>query len=271
MKTTITKIFAFLLAATICASFAACSQSEPQNDTDVSDSSSTTPAVNVPDGDDQDTEGSADDENGGENDAEDNDGEQTSDLPDAAATEEGETTAPEESTSPEESTAPEEEPDSDSADEDGNEGPENEGDTETAVITTEEEQQPAPAGKGDAIAQKAESAVGYDYLYGGKSPEDGGFDNSGLVYYALTANGITCPRTTAEIMKIGSEVSYDELRRGDVVIFKMDDGSDIVFSGVYIGDGQAVMSFSEGIPVKIVDVATNYYRNTFVKGVRVTE
>ena len=258
MKTIIIKIFAVMLAAVMCASLAACSQSEADNDIgDNSDSASNSPLINAAEEKGDETEGS-----GAEGSA-DNSDNQATEGDEADASKEDVTTTgetPAESTLPEKDTESENDP----------ENAEKDSETETAVITTEA-QQTAPSDKGDAVAQAAESAVGYDYLYGGESPEEGGFDNSGLIYYAFMKNGISCPRTALEIMKIGTEVGYDELSRGDAVFFKMDDGSDIVFGGVYVGDGKAVMSFSEGIPVKLVDVTTNYYRSTFVCGIRAAE
>ena len=254
MKTTVIKIFAFILAAAMCASFAGCSKSEPEKESGDNAGISNSPMVNVADGDDEGGAGESDDgqdigTTGSEEDTENAE----------------ESTAPEgDSAETEESAAPEEET---SAGEEDGDAPENNGETETAVITTE--QQPVPSDKGEAIAQTALSAVGYDFLFGGESPEEGGFDNSGLIYYALTQNGISCPRTTNEMLGIGTEIGYDELSSGDPVFFKMNDGSDIVFGGIYIGDGQAVMSLSEDIPVKIVDVATNYYKDVFLCGIRV--
>ena len=237
MKTTITKIFAIILAAAMCASFAGCGQSEAQND--ISDKG-----------------GNAAENNGGSDTPEDDEG-QGSEENDGAEDNEEDTAEPE--TDADDEAEGEEEDDITEKDKE----------TETAVIPAEEEQT-AVTDKGDAIAKTAETTVGYDFLFGGESPEEGGFDNSGVMYYALTENGISCPRMLKDIIEIGVSVEYDELRRGDLVFFKMDDGSDIVFGGVYVGEGKAVMSFSEGIPVKIVDVTTNYYRSTFVKGVRVT-
>lgn len=271
MKTTITKIFAVILAAVMCASLAACNRNAPKNDIEDnknSNSASNNQLVNVVDDDKQEgedeSEGESEDEGEGEGESADdgdtteNDGEETGE--DTASPEEDATTN-------EESTLPEEETEEDNKTEESDTN-ENGGESETVVITTGEEQQPAPAGKGEAVAQTAESAVGYDFLFGGDSPEDGGFDNSGLIYYAFTENGINCPRQLSEIIKIGTEVGYDDLSKGDAVFFKMTDGSDVIFGGVYVGDGKAVMSFSEGIPVKTVDITTEHYKNMFVKGVR---
>ena len=249
MKTTVIKIFALILAAAMCASFAGCSKSEPEKESGDNAGISNSPMVNVA-GDEGGADKSDTEQNEGTAGSDENAEESTAPEGDAAETEEG--TDPDE-----ENAVGEEEADV----------PEKNTETETAVITTE--QQPVPSDNGEAIAQTALSAVGYDFLFGGESPEEGGFDNSGLIYYALTQNGISCPRTTNEIIGIGTEIGYDELSSGDIVFFKMNDGSDIVFGGVYIGEGQAVMSLSEDIPVKIVDVATNYYKGVFLCGIRV--
>lgn len=258
MKTTITKKFAIALAAVMCASLAACKQSENGNDNGGgSGSISNSPLINNADedkGEEPEDSGTESSEEEQEPESEGTDAE----VEDVTTTEE----------TPVESTLPEEEPEEDTESENDTENAEKDSETETTVITTTEAQQAAPSDKGEAVAKTAESAIGYDYLYGGESPEEGGFDNSGLIYYAFTQNGISCPRTISEIMKIGSEIGYGELSKGDAVFFKMDDGSDIVFGGVYAGDGKAVMSFSEGIPVKLVDITTNYYRSTFVCGIR---
>lgn len=259
MKNTFTKIFAFILAAAVCASFAGCSQSE-QKDGAGGNSESVSNSQSVSPGEVDDT---AEEDGAGESN-EDADGSES-------ASEENE---PEESTAPagegEEAPAGDDgeasEDDGEAAGDDG-EAPEN---SETAVLVPEGEQIPA-SDIGKLIAETAISAVGYDFLFGGASPEDGGFDNSGVIYYALTQNGVSCPRQLGDIMAIGTQVDYDGLRAGDPVFFRLDEGSDVVFGGVYVGDGQAVMSFSEGIPVKVVDITSSYYRSNFVYGISVTE
>lgn len=250
MKTTITKIFAVVLAAVVCASFAACSQSETESDPNNSDSISDSQTVNAADGDEQEDDDAADDSGADED-----------EVDDVTAPEEDVTEPEEDVTAPEEDAAPEDETEG----EDDSEIPETDGKTETAVITPAEEQ---TSDKGKAVAETAMSEVGSDFLFGGDSPEDGGFDNSGVIYYALTKNGISCPRQLADIMEIGVRVDYDELSMGDLAFFTLDEGSDIVFGGVYVGEGKAVISFSEGIPVKLVDITTVYYRSNFVYGVR---
>ena len=268
MKNIIAKIVVVMLAAAFCASFAGCSRSEKENGADnsgsISDSQSVSPEESGDNGNDSAEEGGG---NGDDTAGDDGAGESGGD---ASASEE-DTGEPEENvTEPEESTAPEEDgegvSDGEDGEADGDDGEAAEN-TETAVIVPEGEQNGA-SDAGKAVAETAMSAVGYDFLFGGSRPEDGGFDNSGVIYYALTKNGISCPRQLGDIMAIGTQVDYDGLSVGDPVFFRMDDGSDIIFGGVYVGDGQAVMSFSEGIPVKLVDITTSYYRSNFVCGVR---
>lgn len=122
-------------------------------------------------------------------------------------------------------------------------------------------------GKGEAIAKLAAAQEGVMYKYACAAP-DKGFDNSGLMYYALTENGISCPRLTCDIAQLGSKIKYDQLQVGDLAFFEYDDdGSVIIYGGVYLGEGKMVVSMSEGIPVKVVDITTQYYRSNFAWGV----
>src|SRR5258708_29555561 len=67
--------------------------------------------------------------------------------------------------------------------------------TETAA-----EQKPSPA---QMMIDTATSMIGQPYRFGGSQP--GGFDCSGLVFYAAANAGIPVPRTAAEPLEIGFE------------------------------------------------------------------
>lgn len=90
---------------------------------------------------------------------------------------------------------------------------------------------------GQEVAEYAQQYVGYNYVWGGKSPETG-FDCSGLVYYVYQQFGYTLNRTAAEQAKNGSHVEADSLEPGDVLCFYK--GSSVGHSGIYIGDGNYV-------------------------------
>ena len=90
---------------------------------------------------------------------------------------------------------------------------------------------------GQEVAEFAQQYVGYNYVWGGKSPETG-FDCSGLVYYVYQQFGYTLNRVAADQARNGTHVDADALEPGDVLCFYK--GSTIGHSGIYIGDGNYV-------------------------------
>lgn len=243
MNKTAVKLIAIVVTLILCCHFTACSRTEQQ------------PAQNGGSVSDEPVSNVSDDE------------EKTSDEVTTPTAKEEDATTPEtDDKAPEESTTPERtEPLI----------PEKPPETETSLVTTKDKEDTPPEGKALAPAEKANSIVGLakslagnEFKFGGASPEDG-FDNSGLIYYVLTQNGIACPRLTHEIARIGAGIGYDELQPGDLVFFCMEDSGNPDFGGIYIGDGQMMISMSEGKPVKAVDITTNYYKTTFVYGIAV--
>jgi cell wall-associated NlpC family hydrolase len=65
----------------------------------------------------------------------------------------------------------------------------------------------------------ATSMIGQPYRFGGAAP--GGFDCSGLVFYAAANAGIRVPRTAAEQLQFGSPVKRAELQAGDLVFMHL--------------------------------------------------
>lgn len=123
-----------------------------------------------------------------------------------------------------------------------------------------------PTEKASAAAETAIAQVGKSFKFGGASPEEG-FDNSGLVYYALTQNGIKCPRTVKEMSAMGEKKTMDQLTAGDIVFFNMDNEEKSLFVALYIGEGKAVISTDENKPVKIADINSAWYKSVFAYGI----
>ena len=123
----------------------------------------------------------------------------------------------------------------------------------------------APSEKGDGIAKAAYDMLGKPFTEGGYQAETG-FDNSGLIYYALTSNGIDCPRGLTAQKDLGKEVTLDALQKGDIVFIK--DG-DSFFGGVYTGDDTLVFSPYPGQKVRTANLKSVYYIDNFLKAVRV--
>ena len=132
------------------------------------------------------------------------------------------------------------------------------------IVTAEE----AASGKGAAIASTAQSLIGTKFEYGMTGPET--FDNPGFVYYCCKENGIDVPRRTNEMTSVGTGVSRDELKSGDILIFSNEIGGEPDFSGIYIGGGQFVSCNNENTPTKIHDLS-DYWGERFIEGRRVAE
>ncbi len=123
----------------------------------------------------------------------------------------------------------------------------------------------APSKKGDVIAKAAYDMLDKPFTDGGYKPETG-FDNSGLIYYALTNAGLECPRGLTAQKDMGKEVQLSDLQKGDIVFIK--DG-DSFFGGIYTGDDTMVFSPYPGQKVRTANLKSIYYIDNFLKAVRV--
>ena len=137
--------------------------------------------------------------------------------------------------------------------------------TSSDKSSTDDTQSAARSEKGDAIAKTAYDMLGKPFTDGGYKPETG-FDNSGLIYYALTSAGVECPRGLTAQKDMGKEVSLSELQKGDIVFIK--DGESF-FAGIYTGDSTIVFSPFPGQKVRTADLRSIYYIDNFLKAVRV--
>lgn len=122
---------------------------------------------------------------------------------------------------------------------------------------------------GEDIVNTARKALGVSYVWGGS--DMGGFDCSGLVYWAYGQAGIQLPRTSYNQISVGASVSPDKLRPGDLVFFDTDrtkQGPDHV--GIYIGGGKFIHAARTGQPVKISSLSDSYYMNRWMGGRRIS-
>lgn len=124
-----------------------------------------------------------------------------------------------------------------------------------------------PIENDNSIVQTAEALIGIPFADNGITPADG-FDNSGFIYYVLRENGfINCPRHTAEQAAMGTHIDYDELKAGDLAFFSSEDSGNPDFGGIYIGEGKMIYSPMPGQTVKVADVTSDYWKNSFIVGV----
>ncbi len=101
---------------------------------------------------------------------------------------------------------------------------------------------PVEGARWDVVDYAAEY-IGWPYVYAGESPEEGGFDCSGLTYYVFKHFGVTLPRTSYDIagwlQSHGTwTTDVTKLKPGDIVV--MDGGGHV---GIYAGmvDGRHMM------------------------------
>ncbi|HSG97772.1 MAG TPA: C40 family peptidase [Woeseiaceae bacterium] len=118
---------------------------------------------------------------------------------------------------------------------------------------------------GAQAAAIALDQVGAPYRYGGNSPT--GFDCSGLVQYSFLQAGVSTPRTTGQLWSAAQPVSNTDLRKGDLLFFRIDGKMSHV--GMYVGGRRFVHAPQSGRSVSVVSLDVPYYRHAFIGAGRI--
>jgi cell wall-associated NlpC family hydrolase len=116
---------------------------------------------------------------------------------------------------------------------------------------------------GDRAAKLALRAVGVPYRWGGTSVS-GGFDCSGLVYWAYRRLGVEVPHNSYALYGTGRKVPRKHMKPGDVLVF-----SGLGHVGLYLGNGRMVHAPQSGDNVEIVRLARSRYGARLVAARRV--
>lgn len=109
---------------------------------------------------------------------------------------------------------------------------------------------------GREIADFALQFVGYNYRWGGMSPETG-FDCSGFTSYVYKQFGYELNRVACDQAVNGKHVDNDKLKPGDILCF-YSGGNYIGHVGIYIGDNMFVHAANSSSGV-ITSSVTGYY------------
>jgi cell wall-associated NlpC family hydrolase len=115
------------------------------------------------------------------------------------------------------------------------------------------------------MIDSATSMIGQPYRFGGSEP--GGFDCSGLVYYAAANAGIRVPRTTAEQLEFGTNVRLAELAPGDLVFMHLS-GKELHVA-IALDRQLFVHAPSSGGRVRVDSLLAQPYANGFIAARRV--
>ncbi len=104
--------------------------------------------------------------------------------------------------------------------------------------------------------------IGVNYKYGGGSP-DSGFDCSGLVSHVFKeVIGLTLPRDSQSMSRVGAKVDKTELQPGDLVFFNTR-RRPFSHVGIYIGEERFVHAPSRGRDVEVSNMHSRYWNNRY--------
>ncbi len=118
----------------------------------------------------------------------------------------------------------------------------------------------------NGVMRTAFSQVGNPYRYGGNSPETG-FDCSGFVKWVYSQYGVELPRISSSMAGVGTPVSRDELRPGDLVFFAHKRG--ISHVGIYTGNDKYIHSPRTGKSIEESELSSQNNRTRFVTARRI--
>jgi len=112
------------------------------------------------------------------------------------------------------------------------------------------------------VALFALGMIGVDYRFGGETPERG-LDCSGLIRYVFQeVTGVTLPRTSREMSRLGDKIALPDLAPGDLVFFNT---RRFAFShvGLYLGDNRFIHAPSAGGEVEVATLSQDYWKKHF--------
>jgi len=93
----------------------------------------------------------------------------------------------------------------------------------------------------DNIIATGKQFMGVPYKFGSKSGVTSTFDCSSFTQYIFRQNGISLPRDSRQQSRVGTYVSRDQLKPGDLVFFY----SPIHHVAIYIGNGQLMHTYGK--------------------------
>lgn len=104
---------------------------------------------------------------------------------------------------------------------------------------------------GQTAVNAAKKQIGQPYVVGGESRAEGGFDCSGLTYYAWKQAGVTLPRSSAAQWKgVRRVVHQESLRPGDLVFYSSSSNatvkSTVTHVALYEGNGMIIQAHRPG-------------------------
>jgi cell wall-associated NlpC family hydrolase len=114
--------------------------------------------------------------------------------------------------------------------------------------------QPYNADKASKILEYAKKFLGVKYVYGGNTPK--GFDCSGFTQYVFKNFGISLPRSSEDYGNVGTKVSRNDMKPGDLLLFDRYNSWSLGHVGIYLGGGQFIHASTSRGKVVITNLST---------------
>lgn len=112
--------------------------------------------------------------------------------------------------------------------------------------------------RASGVALQALTHLGTPYRTSGLSPQTG-FDCSGLVAYVYREGaGVTLPRNTFDLSRLGEPVEAAALRPGDLVFYNTQ-RREYSHVGIYLGEERFIHAPSNGGEVRVENLRADYW------------
>jgi NlpC/P60 family protein len=126
-----------------------------------------------------------------------------------------------------------------------------------------------PNNQRSEIVDFAETFIGTPYRYGSKDPSVG-FDCSGFIYYVFSHFDIKVPRSSVEYTNLGMEVSVQDAKPGDLILFTGTDSTIRVVGHIgIITENTDTLRFIQATSGKayavVITPFEQYYESRFIK------
>jgi cell wall-associated NlpC family hydrolase len=114
----------------------------------------------------------------------------------------------------------------------------------------------------------AYAQMGKNYRSGGASPQKG-FDCSDLIWWVYNKNGVKVPRITVDQARVGQPVPREQVRPGDIVVFRTGSSPRGLHTGIYAGGNSFIHSPRQGEKVRMENLDIPYWRSRLISVRRV--
>jgi cell wall-associated NlpC family hydrolase len=120
------------------------------------------------------------------------------------------------------------------------------------------------ASTADKLLNYADNYLGTPYKFGASTSTTKYFDCSSFTKHVFAKFGYNLPRTAREQAKVGKYVSKSNLKKGDLVFFKVPRrGSGIGHVAIYAGNGKMIHTYGAG-GVKFSSIHSSYWKQNYV-------